>query len=225
MTSEQSILTEMKLQNLIKDSDSMEYITPNKEYKIVVDRYDSSIISPDGGNTYIIDTKVYDTCGVNIVSFKMNECDCIRMLDCMDSFINDFDGSIFNNYISVALSPEQGSFFVHVIELRKLDICSQIEYGTLPEYYKDYKNNDYRDYQIEISRHSPVTSRPISLFNFICSEQEYLDFMFTYFFVGLLDIAIPKSIENIANTIINGSYGHHFGMYPYNVKPDGTIIN
>lgn len=222
MTAEQNLMVQMKLQNTIKDEDSMEYITPNKEYRIVVNRYDSSTISTNGGNRYIVETSVFDMLGTNIVTFKMNENDCLRLLDCLDVFINDIDGSQFNNYIHIALSPEQGSFFTHVFEVTRLPIYDQVENDTLPEYYKDYRSNDYRDIQITFKRFTPVNNIPISLFNFICSEAEYTDFMFTYFFTTLIDIDIPESAESIATTIINGSLSKSLGIYDYTKRPDGT---
>lgn len=203
MTTEQNTLIQLKLMNMIKDGDSMEYVTPNKDFKFLIDRYDSAF-SNTYGNRYVIETKVFNMIGTCISTFRINESECIRLLDTLDAFLNDIDGSMFGYNLSMPLSPQQGTFNFNIFEVSRIPI--DLEYiDTINQKYLITENyDDIRDIVITFKQAS--VSNPyhlVPLFNFNTSDAELKDFMFSYFFVGLIDLELDTRDEAVINAVLS----------------------
>lgn len=203
MTTEQNTLIQLKLMNMIKDGDSMEYVTPNKDFKFLIDRYDSAF-SNTYGNRYVIETKVFNMIGTCISIFRINESECIRLLDTLDAFLNDIDGSMFGYNLSMPFSPQQGTFCYYIFEITRIHI--DLEYiDTVNQKYLVTENyDDIRDIVITLKQVSVTNPNHIvPVFNFNTSDAELKDFMFSYFFVGLIDLELDTRDEAVINAVLS----------------------
>ena len=204
-----------RLQNMIKDGDSMIYVTPFNQYMFCINRFDSN--NPTMyGNRYIIETEVKNNLGTSITKFRMNEATVLSLLDTMDVFLNCYDYNQMNNNISFYCDAYQANMLTTVIQMHRTDNYSILENidmtdMTSPENckyleYFDMKNDQIREITITLSQYSPVHSSIIPLINFKLSDIEFDNLMFNYFFVSLIDIDLSPEDECKLNSIIERSF-------------------
>ena len=100
MNINQLLLLEMKIANILKDGDNMEWYSPNREYVFEVNRYQNTLFnSVDDGSNYIIDIKIKNMIGVIISNIRVSEIDIIKTIDCFQQFLYDMDHQTLSSYL------------------------------------------------------------------------------------------------------------------------------
>ena len=223
MTPEQHALSQMRITNMIKDNDYMEYIIPVDGTKFIINRYDTKYSTI--GTQYLITTKVVNNLGTTLTEFRMSETDLLIILDNIDQFITSMS---YDDEMPLYTNPSQGTMTNNMIKLTKkninLDYDDDIDFDTfgmvfpdhkfniaskpncIPEYMVDNKHGDFRDILFEIYQYSPYHQNMVPIYNAYISESELHDLVFAYFFVGLIDIPLTEGgNETIERMFSNGT--------------------
>ena len=202
---EQEMLVNLKLQNTIKDSDTMEFYTPFNQYKFIINRYDSEI-NFEYGNRYIIETEIYNNLGTLLTKSRMNESGILALLDNMNVFLNNYDFRKETNSINCNFGIEL-DFSSDIIRLVRTDASFRLnEYvDILPQIF-DEANQEIREINFDIIKYSPIYKTPVNIVSFKLSDTEFKNLMFAYFFVSLIDIDLIPQDESKVDNILRKSF-------------------
>ena len=183
---------------LKKGNDSMEWYSPNKEFRFVLSREYNQLWNTSQSQ-YICMIDIYNNLNIRILSIRSTELDIANILDQIVTFI-DYNSSF---------SP-QDSTYIHmntnVITLSNF----MIYLGTILNYddssnayqksvYYDPNSDEYRDIEFTISEYSYQYEKLIPRINLIVSLSELFDFCFHLFFEFLIDIDIPSQYQDTVN--------------------------
>lgn len=211
MKIEQLLLLEMKLANIIKDDDSMEWRTPDNQFIFYITRYNSTKINNPNLNIsyndsrYIVELIVKDIVGVEINRVYFSELDTIRLLDSMNMFMFEFECQLYSD-MSVYLDPNNGRLETNIIHLLRDNIIS---YSDNPYFVNEMRGIN-RDIRFELRKYCPTQETIIPILTFYVSNEELTDFMFIIYFSILIDIEIPleyiSSIESVVQNLVDYGY-------------------
>lgn len=199
------ILLEMKLLNIIKDDDNMEWCSPDKQFIFEIKRYDS-MFSMDGSR-YRIELIIKDILGVIITQISFSELDAIRILDSINVFLYDMDNQTLSD-MSIYIDPNNGRLETNILYMIRDDILRSEFYNN--PYYVNEMTGTYRDVKFELRKYSPYQETIIPILTFYISNEELNDFMFAIYFTCLIDIEIPteyiSSMEYIVQNLVDYGY-------------------
>lgn len=199
------ILLEMKLSNIIKDDDNMEWRSPDKQFIFEIKRYDS-MFSMDGSR-YRIELIIKDILGVIITQISFSELDAIRILDSINVFLYDMDNQTLSD-MSIYIDPNNGRLETNILYMIRDDILRSEFYNN--PYYVNEMTGTYRDVKFELRKYSPYQETIIPILTFYISNEELNDFMFAIYFTCLIDIEIPteyiSSMEYIVQNLVDYGY-------------------
>ena len=212
MKIEQLLLLEMKLANIIKDDDNMDWTSPDNQFMFTIKRYDTTfgidnpnLIISNEDSRYLIELSIKDIVGVEIIKIYFSELDTIRILDSMNTFLFDFECQTYSD-ISIYLDPNNGRLETNIIYLLRDDIN--------PYYNNPYFVNEMRginrDIRFELRKYCPTQESIIPILTFYASNEELTDFMFIMYFCILIDLDVPpeyiSSIESIVQNLVDYGY-------------------
>lgn len=199
------ILLEMKLSNIIKDDDNMEWRSPDKQFIFEIKRYDS-MFSIDGSR-YRIELIIKDILGVIITQISFSELDAIRILDSINVFLYDMDNQTLSD-MAIYIDPNNGRLETNILYMIRDDILRSEFYNN--PYYVNEMTGTYRDVKFELRKYSPYQETIIPILTFYISNEELNDFMFAIYFTCLIDIEIPteyiSSMEYIVQNLVDYGY-------------------
>lgn len=199
------ILLEMKLSNIIKDDDNMEWRSPDKQFIFEIKRYDS-MFSMDGSR-YRIELIIKDILGVIITQISFSELDAIRILDSINVFLYDMDNQTLSD-MSIYIDPNNGRLETNILYMIRDDILRSEFYNN--PYYVNEMTGTYRDVKFELRKYSPYQETIIPILTFYISNEELNDFVFAIYFTCLIDIEIPaeyiSSMEYIVQNLVDYGY-------------------
>ena len=97
------VFLNMVYSGIIEKGDNMKIeITP--EIDLSVRRFNNQVYFSDNNSNYIVEVQIMNKLGVLLYTFRFNEFDAIRILDCIDQFQYDFGGETYSN-ILIELPP------------------------------------------------------------------------------------------------------------------------
>lgn len=191
-------MTNMKIMNLIKDSDEMQWFTPYKDFIFNISRRENQLWSClDGQGKYIIDIDIKNNIGINIMKISFSEIDAIRILDSMSQFLT-FGGG-FGESMTIYINPNNTRLESPVFEFYRV---------ILPDNQLVEEGGSNRDIRFKINQYSMVYRTDINLFTTFINEDELNELIFDIFFVGLIDIEFEQvelnhELDNILSNLYN----------------------
>ncbi len=188
-TPEQMVLTNMKLCNIIKGEDTMIWYSPNKDFHIVINKYDNTL--PFLGSKYIITLELYNNLNVKLYETKFNEIDAIRILNSFQSFL-DCEGQSYANfsiYLNNPSNPRLDVSYFFVQNIIRDDIDELDENNNLNEDY-------YRDILFQWNIYNTFQEKIVNILNIYLKEEELMELCFDIFFVALLDTQLDPIYQN-----------------------------
>ena len=191
----------MVYSGIIEKGDDMKIeITP--EIDLSVRRFNNQVYFSDNNSNYIVEVQIMNKLGVLLYTFRFNEFDAIRILDCIDQFQYDFGGETYSN-ILIELPPMNSLLNMTYLFFQWGGI-DEIEYDRVSS--DDY--NDIPDILFEIREYSPMNETMKTLFRFSISENTLDDISFAIYFVSILDIIqeLPMEYQSSAENITSNMF-------------------
>lgn len=207
------LLSEMKFLNVIKDGNKMEWYSPLKQYKFEIQRSDNQLWYPENNefSKYLISIKIYDMLGIPITEIIFNEIDACRILDSIDSFINDMDSQTFSN-MYIYTSVKNPTLSSHAFFLERLNVYfpDDNEINRTPQNW-DPINLDVRDVLLQVKQYNPVHQIMLDMVSIQLSDEELYNLMYAIYFVALIDIYdLPEvqelGLENVLTNLMHMGY-------------------
>lgn len=187
-----NILLNMKMMNIIKDDDNMEYISNYNGIKIEMSRNDSNYTN---NSKYIIFFKVFNLYGTLLTELRFDEFKALEILNLFGiQFIDEY---CYNNGITTGYNDNINSFndmTIKNIHIEALNI--QLRGITNID-----ENNCYRNILFQINQLSVLDNSCCNMVVMMLSLQELSDLLYNLYYVSLLDINIDpiydEEIDNI----------------------------
>lgn len=198
------ILSQMKVANIIKDGDEMDWKSPFNQYNFHIERQDNQLWYPNGNeySKFLISIKISDMLGIPVTELKFSEIDACRILDSMNSFIHDFEHQCYSD-MYIYLSTKNPTLSYNMIYLQRLPAYFPDDDDQNQNYVNyDYNHNDIRDVLFQIKQYNPVHGNIIDLLSIQISDEELSDLMFGIFFCSLIDIEIPTGQESVVENVV-----------------------
>ena len=195
------VFLNMVYSGIIEKGDDMKIeITP--EIDLSVRRFNNQVYFSDNNSNYIVEVQIMNKLGVLLYTFRFNEFDAIKILDCIDQFQYDFGGETYSNML-IKLPPMNSLLNIPYLFFQWGGI-DKIEYDRVAS--DDY--NDIPDILFEIREYSPMNEIMKTLFRFSISENTLDDISFAIYFVSILDIIqeLPMEYQSSAENITSNMF-------------------
>ena len=197
MTTQQHLLVEMKIAGIIKGDEEMEWISPNKEFKFLINRYENRLWNNEQDGHYIITIDIINMIGVHIIQIKFSEIDAVRILDAINTFLYDWDGGVGES-MSIYIDPSNLRLEHEIIYLERLRTNDMND-----EYIETHT---IRDISFQIRQYSSFHQTLITILNLTLGTEELEELAFDIFFYSLIDIDIPTQYDQQLENFVQNLY-------------------
>lgn len=197
MTVEQHLMIEMKIMGLIRGDEEMEWISPNREFKFIINRYENRLWNNEQNGHYVITIDTANIIGVLITQIKFSEIDAIRILDSINNFLYDMDGGYGESMTIYMETPNNLRMENKIIYLERIIVDEEKEYK---------ENNIIRNIKFQILQYSSFHETLIPIITILVGTEELEDFAFKIFFYSLIDIDIPIQYDQQLENFVQNMY-------------------
>ena len=192
---ERQLMMDMRIMNIIKDDNEMEWISPHKDLIFTVTRTENQLwCAEENQGKYVININIKNNLGVNIIDIKFSEIDAVRILDCISTFLVDFD-ACSGTSMTVYINPNGTRLECPIFDMIRIN-SSQFEM------YDEESEEFSRDINFSVKQYSSIYGTIVNICNVLINDDELENLAFTIFFVGLIDLDVPDElrweIDNIA---------------------------
>ena len=136
-------------------NETMEWYSPNKEFKFVINRFENTLQCTENDGHFIITVDIFNNIGILITQLKFSEIDAIRILYAINEFQYEMEcqtGSSMYIYINA----DNLRLDNKIIYLERLNITPIDDYESIPGY-------KFRDISFKIVSSSTLYISDISL--------------------------------------------------------------
>ena len=179
-------------------------------YKLEFDRQSSNTLFKDDDtiSRNIIIINIKNSIGVTIYSLKMNEADCIRLMDYITIYLYDFYdwGDECNIKLSISSSSTGKYPIIHF-----QNISNQINTDNKNYIYTNV--GEYRYHELTIIE-ADANNSMTKILSVPMANTEIEEFVFNLYFVGLMDLVLPDEIYQKLDDILCRIFGDNW--YNYN---------
>ena len=195
--------------NLNGGSKDMEWYSPNREFKFVINRYENNLWNNDTDGHFVITVDIFNNIGILITQLKFSEIDAIRILDAINNFQYEMEcqtGSSMYIYINANNLRLDNK----IIFLERLNVCPPDDYEMIDKYY-------FRDISFKINQYSPFHQTIITIINIVLSQEELENLAFKLFFYTLIDIELPEKYNIELENLVQDLYIEKFNLFGDNI--------
>lgn len=185
MDAENMLLMQLKVANIIKDGDEMEFRT--NDFIISINREDVLVYVPEGPS-YIVHINIKTIIGVPVTSISMDEIYLTCLLDNLNYFITDPSHS--DNIFGIECNNLQ----MDSVQIISRWLPMYDEYGALLS--EEPKMN------LSIVKYSNIYGNMIPVWNTDLTITQLKQFMFDLFFVGLIDANMSDQYKDMVDGFI-----------------------
>ena len=171
-------------------------------------RRQSSNVSFEDDNTLsrnIIIIDIKNTIGLTIYSIKMNEAECIKLIDYITGYAYDFYSMNPNRECEISISNTTNGkhpvLYFHDIDNRFINNPN----------YKNATLNEYRSHILTIYEVDMINqNRYVQILTIPMSDTEVSDFAFNLYFNGLIDLVLPTEVNERLDLYMGRIFGDNW---------------
>lgn len=197
MTVQQHLMIGMKIMGLIRGDEEMEWISPNREFKFVINRYENRLWNNDQDGHYVITIDIINMIGVHIIQIKFSEIDAVRILDSINTFLYDWNGGSGESMTIYMEAPNNLRMENEIIYMERILVDEEKEYK---------ENNTIRDILFQIRQYSSFHETLIPIVTTVLGTEELENLAFQIFFYSLIDIDIPMQYNQQLENFVQNMY-------------------
>ena len=170
-------------------------------YKFEFSRSSANVTFKDDNtmsrNIIIVDVK--DTIGRTIYSIKMNESECIKLMDCITMYMYEFDD--INANCEVVISTTTNGKYP-VLAFHNMDERYKCDKNYTNE-LMEYRGHILSIYEVDTNNQNSY----IQILNIPMGETEISDFVFNLYFSGLIDLVLTPEVNDRLDLIMSRVFG------------------
>ena len=180
-------------------------------YRLEFDRVSSNttFTNDDTISRNIIIINIKNNIGVIVYSIRMNEADCIRLLNYITIYLYDFYGwgDTCDIKLSLASSTTGRIPIIHFQNIsNQINKDNQSYYDNSMDEYRYHEMTIYEADTNNLNSNIKILSIPMG-----CTEVE--EFVFNLYFTGLIDLTLPEEILEHLDEIMARIFGEGFWNY------------
>lgn len=151
----------------------------------------------------IIVLNIKNTIGVIVYSIRMNETECIRLMDVITMYMFDFYdlGNECRIHLSISNNGKIPILHFHNIDER---------YINNPNYndphFSEYRSHILSIYEADMNDQNSYTQ----ILSIPLGDTEVSDFVFNLYFNGLIDLVFPAEVEERLDIIMGRIFGDNW---------------
>lgn len=177
-------------------------------YRFEFDRQSDIVLFKDDNTIFnnIISINIKNNIGVIIHSIKMNEGDCICLLDYITAYLYDFFdwGDECNIILNISSASSNKHPMIHF-----QNITNKVNPGNIN--YQNPSLSELRVHELSILESDGCST--VKILTVPMSNSEVEEFVYNLYFVGLMDLTLPQELLEKLDEIIARIFGDNWYNY------------
>ena len=174
------------------------WVSPNKEYKFIINRKNNELWNDNTRGHYIIYIDIYNNIDIKITTLVTTEIGIIQLLDSILQFTDReiFEFQSYSSYrISFDPKPDLTSQDIYIQRTELPDNVYDLEdyntFNNTPYFSENY--DEFREILFIVENYNPLLHKSVNIVSFYISDAELNELCFIIFFHVLIDLEIPSN--------------------------------